>query len=339
MRLIIAAMNVSTTIWVVTCLGILAVFVFDFFSHVRVPHEPTLRESANWSAFYVALAVAFGLLVWWRWGAEFGVEYFAGFITEKALSVDNLFVFTLIMGSFAVPRKYQAKLLMIGIAMALLMRVGFIIAGAAVIGAFSWSFYLFGIVLILTATKLATNTAHDVPAPEKTESRLTAVVRRFVPVSENHDEDNFLTTVNGRRAVTPLMLALIAIGLSAGLFGLDSILAIYGLTDENYIVFTANAFAMMGLRELYFLVGGLLQRLVYLTTGLAIVLGLLGVDLILHALKKNALPFINGGRPVNVPEISTATAMTVIIGVLVVSVVASLLRTRSRVEGSDAPEA
>lgn len=321
-------MGVTTAVWIVTCLAILAIFVFDFFSHARVPHEPTLRESATWSAFYIALAVAFGLLVWWHWGIEFSVEYFAGYITEKALSVDNLFVFTLIMGSFAVPRKYQAKLLMIGIVMALFMRVIFIIAGAAVIGAFSWSFYLFGVVLLLTAAKLAGQKAHDAPAPDKTENWLTAVVRRFVPISNDYDEDKFLTTVDGQRAVTPLMLALITIGLTAGLFGLDSILAIYGLTDETYIVFTANAFALMGLRELYFLIGGLLQRLVYLTAGLAIVLGFLGVDLILHALHKNSLPFINGGQPVNVPEISTPMAITVIMGVLIVSVVASLLRTR-----------
>lgn len=321
-------MTVSVGVWVITCVAIAAVFAFDFVNNARSPHEPTFRESVRWSMFYVVLAVLFGLLVWWHWGAESGIEFFAGVITEKALSVDNLFVFTLIMGAFAVPRKYQAKLLLIGIVLALVMRLLFIIAGTAVVGAFSWSFYLFGLVLILTAVKLARQKTHDTSSDGKSYTRLTAFVRRFVPVTDDYHGDRFLTTVDGRRAVTPMALALAALGLTAGLFGLDSVLAIYGLTDDAYIVFTANAFAMMGLRELYFLLGGLLERLVYLTLGLGIVLGFLGVDLILHALRKNSVPFINNGAPVDVPEISTPVAISVIITVLAVTVVASLLRTR-----------
>lgn len=327
-------MDVSAGAWAITCAAIIAIFVFDFFANVRKPHEPTFRESATWSAFYVGLAVVFGLVVWWRWGLEFGGEYFAGYITEKALSVDNLFVFTLIMSSFAVPRKYQAKLLLIGIVLALAMRMVFIAIGAAVISAFSWSFYIFGVVLILTAVKLAGmkahSKAHTPESPGKPDDRLAAIVRRFVPTSDSYDGDKFFTVVDGRRAVTPMLLALLTIAFTAGMFGLDSILAIYGLTEQSYIVVTANAFALMGMRELYFLIGGLLDRLIYLSLGLSIVLGFIGVDLILHALHKNSLPFVNQGRPVNVPEISTATAITFITLVLVVTVVASLLRTRGR---------
>ncbi len=323
-------MAVSLQVWVITCVVILGLFVFDFFAHVRVPHEPTFRESAGWSAFYIGLAIAFGFVVWGYWGGQYGAEYFAGYVTEKALSVDNLFVFTVIMASFAVPRKYQQKLLLLGIVMALVMRAGFIAVGAAAISAFSWVFYIFGIFLILTALKLARESGHEREAEEERESRLVKLVRRFVPVSDDYDEDRFTTRLGGRRAATPMLLALVAIGFTDLLFALDSIPAIYGLTEEPYIVFAANAFALMGLRQLYFLIGGLLDRLVYLSAGLAIILGFIGVKLVLHALHKNSLPFVNGGRYVDVPEISTGLSMGVIGTVLVVTTVASLVRTRSR---------
>lgn len=323
-------MDISTTVWGATFAVILAIFAFDFFAHGRSPHEPTFRQSVVWSGFYVGLAVAFGLLVWWRWGLEFSGEYFAGYITEKALSVDNLFLFTVILSSFAVPRQYQAKLLMYGILLSLVTRIFFIAIGAAVITAFSWSFYIFGIVLIITAVKLAGTKAHAEPEPARSDDRLARMVSRFVPVSEGYDGDKFFTVVDGRRAVTPMSLALLALGLTAAMFGLDSVLAIYGLTEQTYIVVTANAFALMGMRELYFLIGGLLDRLVYLSVGLSIVLGFIGIDLILHALKKNSLPFINNGRPVEVPEMSTATAITFITATLVITVLASLWRTRGR---------
>ncbi|MFM9033972.1 MAG: TerC family protein [Mycobacterium sp.] len=323
-------MTVSAGVWALTCLAILGLFVFDFFAHVRVAHEPTFRESAIWSAVYVGLAVLFGFLIWWRWGGEYGGEYFAGYVTEKALSVDNLFVFTVIMSSFAVPRIYQQKLLLIGIVMALIMRAGFIAVGAAAINAFSWVFYLFGAFLIFTALKLARESGHEREAEEERENRLVALVRRFVPTTDDYDGDRFLTSVDGRRAVTPMMLALVAIGFTDLLFALDSIPAIYGLTEQPYIVFTANAFALMGLRQLYFLIGGLLDRLVYLSAGLAIILGFIGVKLILHALHKNTLPFVNNGNYVNVPEISTAMSIGVIAVVLFITTVASLIRTRGR---------
>jgi len=322
---------VSLLVWVVTCVVILGLFVFDFFAHVRVPHDPTFRESAIWSSVYIALAVVFGFFIWWQWGGQFGGEYFAGYITEKALSVDNLFVFTVIMSSFAVPRPYQQKLLLIGIVMALVMRAGFIALGAAAINTFSWVFYLFGIFLILTAVKLARESGHEREAEVERENRLVTLVRRFVPTSDEYDGDKFITRINGKKFITPMMLALVAIGFTDLLFALDSIPAIYGLTEEPYIVFTANAFALMGLRQLYFLIGGLLDRLIYLSVGLSVILGFIGVKLILHALHKNTLPFINSGNYVNVPEISTAMSISVIGVVLLITTVASLIRTRGRV--------
>ena len=323
-------MGVSTQIWAITCAVILGLFVFDFFAHVRVPHEPTISESAIWSSVYITVAIAFGALIWWRWGGRYGGEYFAGYVTEKALSVDNLFVFTVIMGSFAVPRIYQQKLLLIGIVMALVMRAGFIAVGAAAIGAFSWVFYIFGIFLILTAAKLVRESGHETEAEQERDSRLVGLVRRIIPVSDDYDGDRFITGTAGRRAATPMLLALVAIAFTDLLFALDSIPAIYGLTEESYIVFTANAFALMGLRQLYFLIGGLLDRLIYLSAGLSIVLGFIGIKLILHALHENTLGFINGGNHVDVPEISTVMSISVIAAVLVITTVASLLRTRGR---------
>ena len=323
-------MSVSTQVLVITCVVILGLFVFDFYAHVRVPHDPTFRESAIWSTVYVTLAVLFGFVIWWQWGGQYGGEYFAGYVTEKALSVDNLFVFTVIMASFKVPRIYQQKLLLIGIVMALVMRAGFIALGAAAINAFSWVFYIFGIFLILTALKLARETGHEREAEVERENRLVTLVRRFVPTTDDYHGDKFLARIDGRRVITPLALALVAIGFTDLLFAMDSIPAIYGLTEEPYIVFAANAFALMGLRQLYFLIGGLLDGLVYLSAGLSIILGFIGIKLMLHALKKNTLPFINDGNYVNVPEISTGMSMGVIGVVLLITTVASLVKTRGR---------
>ncbi|BBY67575.1 tellurium resistance protein TerC [Mycolicibacterium helvum] len=325
-----AVMSVSVLVWVITCAVILGLFVFDFYAHVRVPHEPTFRESAIWSSVYIGLAVVFGLVVWWLWGGQFAGEYFAGYVTEKALSVDNLFVFTVIMGTFAVPREFQQKLLLIGIVLALVMRAGFIAVGAAAINTFSWVFYLFGIFLVLTAVKLAKEAGHEKEVEEKRDSRIIALVRRLVPTTDDYDGDKFLTKLDGKRAVTPMLLALIAIGFTDVLFALDSIPAIYGLTEQPYIVFTANAFALMGLRQLYFLIGGLLDRLVYLSYGLALILAFIGVKLVLHALHENTLPFINGGQHVAVPVISTGMSIGAIGVVLLVTTVASLAKTRGR---------
>ncbi|CAM4461854.1 TerC family protein [Nocardia ninae] len=322
-------MQVTALEWVVTIVVILALFVFDFFAHVRTPHEPTFRESGFWSAVYIGLALAFGGFVAWQWGSTFAGEYYAGFVTEKALSVDNLFVFLIIMSTFAVPRIYQQKALLIGIVIALVMRGVFIAVGAAAINAFSWVFYLFGLFLIYTAAKLIKESGHEVEHEEKRDSRIVALAKRVLPTTESYDGDKLITRVDGRRVLTPLFLTLLAIGFADLLFALDSIPAIYGLTSEPYLVFTANAFALMGLRQLYFLIGGLLDRLVYLSYGLSAILAFIGVKLVLHALHENTLPFINGGEHVSVPEISTAVSLGVILGILVIATVASLVRTRS----------
>ncbi|MGW0175152.1 TerC family protein [Rhodococcus sp. NPDC003322] len=321
-------MHITPLVWIITCLVILGLFVFDFFAHVRTPHAPTLRESGFWSAVYIGIAILFGLFVMWQWGTGAGGEYFAGYITEKALSVDNLFVFVIIMSSFAVPREYQQKVLLWGIVMALVLRGAFIAVGAAAINAYSWVFYLFGFFLVYTAIKLVKDHGNEAEAEEERENRIVSLVRKVVPTTEEYDGDKLVTKIDGRRFVTPLLLALVAIGFTDILFALDSIPAIYGLTKEPYIVFTANAFALMGLRQLFFLIGGLLERLVYLSYGLSIILAFIGVKLVLHALHENTLPFINGGEHVSVPEVSIAFSLIFIVGVLIVTTVASLLKTR-----------
>lgn len=321
-------MHVSPTIWIITCLVILGLFVFDFFAHVRVPHAPSLRESGAWSAVYITIALIFGGFVWWQWGGTYGGEYFAGYVTEKALSVDNLFVFVIIMAKFAVPREYQQKVLLLGIVMALVMRGAFIAVGAAAINAYSWVFYLFGAFLIYTAVKLLRESDDPVTHEEERESRLERFVKRYLRSHDQYDGDRLFTKVNGKRLATPMLMVLIVIGFTDVLFALDSIPAIYGLTQEPYLVFTANAFALMGLRQLFFLLSGLLDRLVYLSFGLSFILAFIGVKLVLHALHENTLPFINGGEHVSVPEISTPLSLGVIIGTLVITTVASLVRSR-----------
>ncbi|GED98181.1 TerC family protein [Gordonia crocea] len=318
-------MEITLLTWGLTLAVILGLFVFDFFAHVRVPHEPTLRESGFWSAVYIGIAIVFGIFVWWRWGGGFAGEYFAGYVTEKALSVDNLFVFVVIMAKFAVPRVYQQKVLLLGIVMALVMRGVFIGLGAAAIARYSWVFYLFGVILILTAI----NMLRDSDEPAK-EGRIERFAKRHLRTSEGYDGDRMFTRVDGRAMATPLLLVLIVIGFTDLLFAFDSIPAIYGLTQEPYLVFTANAFALMGLRQLFFLIGGLLDRLVFLAYGLSFILAFIGVKLVLHALHENSLGFINGGEPVGVPEISTGLSLAVIGTTLVVTTVASLLHSARR---------
>ncbi|MGW0249405.1 TerC family protein [Nocardia goodfellowii] len=325
-------MHVTTLTWAITVLVILGLFVFDFYAHVRTPHEPTFRESAFWSSVYIGIALLFGGLVAWRWGGTYAGEYYAGFVTEKALSVDNLFIFLIIMSTFAVPRMYQQKVLLIGIVLALVMRGVFIAVGAAAISAWSWVFYLFGAFLIYTAVKLLKESGHEEEVEEKRDSRIVALAKKILPTTQEYDGDKLVTRIDGRRAVTPLFLALLAIGFADLLFALDSIPAIYGLTEQPYLVFTANAFALMGLRQLYFLIGGLLDRLVYLSYGLAAILAFIGVKLVLHALHENTLSFINGGEHVSVPEITTPVSLSVIIGILAVATVASLAKTRGTVK-------
>lgn len=319
-------MDVPTWVWGVTILVTVGLFFFDFWAHVRTPHFPSFKESATWSAVYIGLAIVFGIGLWYVWPGH-GPEFFAGYVTEKALSVDNLFVFLIIMTRFRVPREYQQKVLLVGVAIALVLRGLFIWAGAAAIARFSWVFYFFGVFLIYTAIKLIRD--HHDESDDFQENRLLRWVRRVVPSTDNYYGDKLTVKIAGRRLMTPMLVVMIAIGSTDVMFALDSIPAIFGLTKEPYIVFTANVLALLGLRQLYFLLGGLLQRLVYLSQGLAFILGFIGLKLILEALHSNELSFINGGEHVAwAPKIPIWLSLTVILGTIVVATVASLLKTR-----------
>jgi tellurite resistance protein TerC len=319
-------------VWWLTVVGIVGLLVFDFVFHVRKAHVPTLREAGLWSALYVGIALLFGVGVWLFGGGAMGAEYFAGYVTEKALSVDNLFVFLIIMGSFSVPRADQQKVLLFGIVFSLLARTGFIFLGAALINSFAWVFYLFGLILLVTAGNLLKGEGGD----DEKENVVVRVARRFLRTSEHYDGDRLFTVEAGRRVMTPMLLVMVAIGGTDILFALDSIPAIFGLTQNTYVVFTATAFSLLGLRQLYFLIDGLLDRLVYLSYGLAAILAFIGVKLVLHALHENNVPFINDGRPVSVVEISTPLSLSVIIGVLVLTVVASLLSPKGKAVNASA---
>lgn len=322
-------MGVSALVWILTLLGIVGLLLFDYFFHVRSAHVPTLREAAIWSSVYVGIAVLFGLGMFVFGGTAMGSEYFAGYITEKALSVDNLFVFLIIMTSFRVPRENQQKVLLVGIVVSLIARAAFIFVGSALLHTFAWAFYLFGIALLLTAGNMLK------PETEESHSAQNVVVRlsrRLFRTSEEYDGDRLTTVVEGRRMMTPMLLVMLAIGGTDLLFALDSIPAIFGLTQNVYIVFTATAFSLLGLRQLYFLLDGLLDRLIYLSFGLAAILAFIGAKLILHALHENNLPFVNGGDPVEVVEISTGLSLVVILVVLLITIFASLFSTRGRTQ-------
>ncbi|MFW6773283.1 TerC family protein [Nocardioides sp. CPCC 205120] len=326
-------MEVTPLIWGLTIAVIAGLLLFDFFFHVRKAHIPTLREAAIWSAIYVGLAIVFGLFVLWNWGGQYGGEYFAGYITEKALSVDNLFVFLVIMASFKVPREDQQKVLLFGIVFALFARTAFILVGAAAINQFSWVFYLFGAILLYTAVSLLKE--DDDEGGEEADNFVIRLAKRFFHTSEHYDGDKLFTVVDGKKMLTPMLLVMVAIGGTDLLFALDSIPAIFGLTQETYIVFGATAFSLMGLRQLYFLIDGLLDRLVFLSYGLAIILAFIGVKLFIHALHENELPFINGGEHVTaIPEVSIAMSLSVILGVLAVTVIASLLSPKGKAEST-----
>lgn len=326
-------MEVNLTVWLITGAVILGFFIFDFYSHVRTPHEPTLKESAWWSLFYVALACVFGVFLWFTWGEpgnphQHGIEFFTGYVTEKALSVDNLFIFALIMSSFKIPRKYQQKVLLIGIAMALVFRLVFILLGAAVIEAWSDVFYIFSIWLIYTAAKLLWDEIRETPDTDPNDMFIIKLLRKVIPVTSGYHGDKLTHRVGGKLSLTPLFVAIISIGMVDLMFALDSIPAIYGITTEPYIVFTTNAFALLGLRQMYFLLDGLLDRLVYLPYGLGLILAFIGVKLGLHALHENNLPFINGGENVAVPEVETTFSLVFILGVLVITVIASIIKNK-----------
>ena len=324
-------MNVELWVWIVTIVALVGILTTDFVAQARKPHEPTLKESAIQVSMYVSLALLFAVVVGYVWGGQYAAEYLAGWVTEYSLSVDNLFVFLIIFTQFVVPRELRSQALLIGIAIALVLRFIFIILGAAFIETFSWAFYVFGAFLLFTAIKILRDfvDTDDEEHDKVGSSGLTGWIKRHIPTSDEFHGNKFFVTLHGKRHITPLLLVMIAIGFTDLLFALDSIPAVYGLTNEPYIVFVANAFALLGLRQLYFLLGGLMERLKYLGVGLSIILAWIGIKLVIHALHKNELPFINGGEKVTlIPEISTELSLGVIVLTLVVTTVWSLIATR-----------
>jgi tellurite resistance protein TerC len=309
-------LEVTTTGWVVTVGLILALLALDLSLAVARPHSVGFREATIWSLFYIAMAIAFGIVFGVIKGWDFGGQYFAGYVVEKSLSVDNLFVFVVIMNTFAVPAIHQQKVLIFGIILALILRVIFIALGAALLSAFSFMFLVFGLLLIATAIQLFRHRNHD---PVVEDNILVRLTQKWLPVTADFHAGKLVTYVGDRRMVTPLFIVLVAIGSTDILFALDSIPAVFGVTEEPYIVLAANAFALLGLRALFFLVTGLLDRLVYLSIGLALILAFIGVKLALHwgHLQNN-----------HVPEIPTSTSLLVIAAILIVTTVASLLKVR-----------
>ena len=318
----------------VTSLVILTIIlVADLAIVYQRPHVPSIREATLWVASYVGLALIFALLMLTVGGGEHAGQFLAGWLTEYSLSIDNLFVFVIIMARFSVPRRYQQEVLMAGIIIALVLRGIFILLGAQLIENFSWIFYIFGAFLLYTAVRQAVGSEGGDDDPE---NGLVRYLRRHIRISPNFDGSKIRTTIDGHRFFTPMLIVLIAIGSTDLIFALDSIPAIFGITHSPFIVFTANVFALMGLRQLYFLLGGLLERLEYLKYGIAFILFFIGVKLVLHALHNNEVPFINGGEGVDwAPEIDTWTSLAVIVASMAVATVASLIRTRRDLHGQE----
>lgn len=306
----------SLLAWGLTIAGIVALLALDLFQSRGGGHEVGFREAVGWSLFYIGVAVLFGVGFGFVAGWDYGAEYFAGYIVEKSLSVDNLFVFVIILSTFAVPTQYQQRVLTFGIILALVLRAIFIALGAALLAAFSIMFLLFGLLLVGTAIQLFRHRDED---PSIEDNKIVAFARRRFAISEDYDGNRLFTRINGRRMLTPMFLVLVAIGTTDVLFALDSIPAVFGVTEEAYIVFVANAFALLGLRALYFLVTGLLDRLVYLSTGLSAILLFIGAKLVLHyAHLQNE----------DIPEVPTSLSLVVIAVILVITTVASLLKSR-----------
>lgn len=322
-------MNLPLWVWIVT-LGVTITFLLvDILVIARRPHIPSMGECARHLAFFVGSAVVFGIGVWVFAGGRYGAEFFAGWLTEYSLSIDNLFIFLIIMAKFGVPEKLQQSALMVGIVIALILRAVFIAVGAALINQFAWVFYIFGAFLIYTAFKLLKESASSNDDEEFEESALLQwVVRRF-PATESWEFGTKLFgRIDGKRYMTPMFIVILALGTTDLLFALDSIPAIFGLTQEPFLVLMANVFALMGLRQLYFLIGGLLKRLVYLGLGLSVLLAFIGVKLVFHALHENTLGFINGGEGVQaVPEIPISVSLGAIVLILGVTTAASLLKS------------
>ncbi len=322
-------MNVPLEVWAITAIIITAVIFIDLVFQLKRKGDPTFKESAIFTSVFLAAAIGFYFYVDQVWGKPFGSEYLAGFITEYSLSIDNLFIFLIIFSKLAVPEKAKRQALTIGILIALVLRFIFIAIGAVAIARFSWVFYLFGAFLIYTAYTLLRDHFKSHGSEDAPGGKFIDFIKRRVNVTDDYHGAKIFIKKNGKRYYTPLLFAMIAIGSADLLFALDSIPAVYGLTKEPYIVFTANAFALLGLRHLFFLLSGLLTRLVYLGIGLSVILAWIGVKLVIHALHENELPFINGGKHFEgLPEISTNLSLGVILVTITVATVASLLKTR-----------
>ena len=332
-------MEVSSLVWWITITAMTLALLSDVIIVGRRPHVPSMRECTAYLVFYVSMALIFGLFVWWEWGGRYAGEFYAGWLTEYSLSVDNLFVFLLIMAKFRVPERLQQSALLVGIVIAIILRGVFIALGAAVINSYAWVFYIFGAFLIYTAVKLAREGESD--DEEYEENRLLMFVERKFSATSEFQGTKLTVVQDGKRLITPMFIVILALGTTDLLFALDSIPAIYGLTKEPYLVLTANIFALMGLRQLYFLIGGLLKRLVYLSLGLAVLLAFIGVKLMLHAVHENNLPFINGGMPVHsVPDIPISVSLGAIVLILGVTTVASLWKSARdrKAEAAGLPE-
>jgi len=310
-------MDVSVLVWSVTIGAIVALIVVDLFTVSSKPHEVKFKEAAGWSLFYVGIAIAFGIWIWQRYGSTAGTEYFAAYLVEKSLSVDNLFVFVIILAQFAVPSIYHQRILLIGVILALVLRGIFIAVGAAALAAFSFTFVIFGAILIWTGVGLFKHWDED---PEPGDNAVVKRIRARIKMVDEYHGSKMFIRIDGKRVATPMFLVMIAIGSTDLLFALDSIPATFGVTSETFLVFAANAFALLGLRALYFLVKGLLDRLIYLSLGLSIILMFIGVKLIMTYLHEQFD---------SVPKIPTNIGLLVIAGILVVSTVASLIKSKS----------
>lgn len=310
-------MDVSLLVWSLTVGAILLLVVVDLLTVSAKPHEVKFKEAAGWSVFYIGLAIAFGMWIWSQYGNEKGTEFFAAYLVEKSLSVDNLFVFVIILAQFAVPSIYHQRVLLIGVVLALILRAIFIAVGAAALATFAFTFVIFGAILIWTGVGLFKHWDED---PEPADNKMVKLIRKRVAMVDEYHGTKLFIRQNGKRYATPMFMVMIAIASTDLLFALDSIPATFGVTSETFLVFSANAFALLGLRALYFLVKGLLDRLVYLSLGLSIILMFIGVKLIMTYLHEEFT---------SIPKIPTPISLGVIGTILVIATVASLVKTKS----------
>lgn len=327
-------MYVPLIAWFILLVAVIGILIFDFFGHVRSEHYPSLKESALWTGIYITIALLVGVVIGICLNGSLGAQYIAGWVTEWSLSLDNLFVFVIILSGFKVPRPLHQRVIAVGITLALVFRLAFILLGAALIERFSWVFYIFGIFLLFTAFEQVKEGA-DTKTETKEEYRentFVRFVRRFLKVTPDFVGHHYFLRQEGKIFITPLLLVVIAVGSADVMFAVDSIPAIFGLTSEAFIVFAANAFALMGLRQLYFLIEGLMQKLIFLHYGLAAILGFIGVKLLLHALSTNEIAFINKGKPLALPEPSIPFSLGFIVVVLALTAVISLLVSNHRIK-------